>query len=189
MPRWRPDGPGRLAEAALDLFAEQGYEATSVEEIARRAGLTQRTFYNHFPDKREVLFGLSDRFQAEAVAAVRARPDLLPPLDRVVHALQTVCEATFEPLRPTVVRRLGVIRASRELQERELTKQATLVDVLGEVLVDSGVDRDAALLVASAALLVQQAAVDVWARPGERRTLSELMSCSLDALRRATAPG
>ena len=170
-------------QAALDLFVEQGYDATSVGQIAQRAGLTQRTFYNHYPDKREVLFGLSHLFQAEAIASFRAAAEAMPPPAALMHALQVVCESMFQDQRPTVARRLSTIRANPELQERELAKQAALAEALGEVLQETGMDPDTAVLTAGAALLVQQTAVDIWIRPGERRTLRELMPQTLQALR------
>ena len=175
-------------QAALELFAEQGYDATSVGQIAHRAGLTTRTFYNHYPDKREVLFGLSHRFQAEATAAFRDAAGSLPPLEALVHALQVACESMFQDQRHTVARRLSTIRANPELQERELAKQAALADALGETLRESGMDPAAAALTAGAALLVQQTAVDAWVRPGESRTLRELLPQTLQALRLAVTP-
>ena len=175
-------------QAALELFAEQGYDATSVGQISERAGLTQRTFYNHYPDKREVLFGLSHLFQAEAIAAFRAAADGLPPLDALVGALQVVCESMFQDQRPIVARRLNTIRANPELQERELAKQAALADALGRTLEETGLDPDTAALMVGAALLVQQTAVDLWVRPGEGRTLSEILPHTLQALRRTLAP-
>ncbi len=74
MPRWAPDGFERLQAAAFDLFIERGFERTTVAEIAQRAGLTQRTFFNHFADKREVLFGLSAQFQDEVVEELAPGP-------------------------------------------------------------------------------------------------------------------
>ena len=170
-------------EAALELFAEQGYDATSVGQISARAGLTQRTFYNHYPDKREVLFGLSHLFQDEAIAAFRATTEALPPLDRLVRALQVVCASMFQDHRPTVARRLSVIRANPELQEREHAKQAALAEALADTLEQTGVDPDTAALTAGAALLVQQTAVDIWIRPGESRTLHELLPQTSATLR------
>ena len=56
MGRWEPDARGRLVKAAMELYGERGFEQTTVAEIAERAGLTERTFFRHFADKREVLF-------------------------------------------------------------------------------------------------------------------------------------
>ncbi len=183
MPRWEPDGAERLQAAALELFAEQGFEHTTVAEIALRAGLTQRTFFNHFADKREVLFGLSLEFQQEILREIGACRDALPPLDAVVHALQAAAEAMFEERRAAVIRRHRVIDANPELQERELSKRAALTDAIAAALHARGVDPETALLTASAGLLVQQTATRRWTQPAESRPLRELLADALHSLR------
>ena len=174
-------------KAALELFAEQGYDATSVGQISERAGLTQRTFYNHYPDKREVLFGLSHLFQSEVIDTFRATAEALPSLEVLVRALQAVCESMFQDQQSSVARRLTVIRANPELQERELAKQAALAEALADTLARTGMDPDTAALTAGAALLVQETAVEIWIRPGESRTLQELFPQTLATLRLALA--
>ncbi len=183
MPRWEPDGVERLQVAALELFAEQGFERTTVAEIAQRAGLTPRTFFNHFTDKREVLFNLSAQFQQEVVREIAECPDALPPLDAVVHALQAVADTMFEQRRAAVVRRREIVEANPELQERELSKRAGLTDAVAAALHARGLDPDTALVTASAALLVQQTAVYRWSRPDESRPLRELLRDALRSLR------
>src|SRR5690349_11222123 len=88
MGRWQPDAPGRLQQAAYELFAERGYDATTVAEIAARAGLTERTFFRHFTDKREVLFAGGDRFAATVVAPVEAAPATATPLEAVQAGIE-----------------------------------------------------------------------------------------------------
>src|SRR5580698_4594886 len=88
MARWEPDSEGRLAKAALDLFAEQGFDNTTVAEIAERAGLTERTFFRHFSDKREVLFGGASTLQELLVTGVLDAPKGAAPIDAVVAALE-----------------------------------------------------------------------------------------------------
>ena len=73
MSRWEPNAPGRLQQAAFELYTERGYDQTTVAEIAARAGLTERTFFRHFADKREVLFEGGDRFRATLVESGRRR--------------------------------------------------------------------------------------------------------------------
>ena len=109
MPRWRPDAVERLQTAALELFDEQGFERTTVAEIVQRAGLTQRTFFNHFADKREVLFGLSSELQQEIIREIAASEDTLPPLDAVVRALGVVADKMLEDRRAVVTRRYAVV--------------------------------------------------------------------------------
>ena len=175
MPRWSPDGVERLQEAAFALFDERGFERTTVAEIAQRAGLTQRTFYNHFADKREVLFGLASAYEQEVVGAIEAQGPATQPLQVVVRALQRAAEATFEGRRDAVVRRHGVIAANPDLRERERTKQAALAAAVAGALEARGVDRDTALLLAGVGLLVQQASFERWARPDETRPLRRLL--------------
>ena len=183
MPRWEPDGFERLQAAAFELFAEQGFERTTVAEIAARAGLTQRTFFNYFADKREVLFGLSSEFQQEIVREITACANALPPLDTVVRALQAATDNMFEERRAAVTRRHEIIDANPELQERELSKRAALTDAIAAALHARGLDSETALLSASAGMLVQQTAMRRWMEPAESRPLRELLVDALHSLR------
>ena len=134
MPRWAPDSSERLQAAALDLFAEQGFERTTVAEIASRAGLTPRTFFNHFSDKREALFGLSAPFEELVAGAIAASDAALPPFEVAVGALQAVADGIFEQRRDAVRRRRAVLEASPELHERDLSKQASLTETITTAL-------------------------------------------------------
>ena len=183
MPRWKPDAVERLQNAALELFDEQGFERTTVAEIAQRAGLTQRTFFNHFADKREVLFGLSAELRQELVREIEAGDDTTPPLDAVVHAMEVVADKVLENRRDVVTRRHAVVAANPELRERELGKNAALTGAIAAVLEERGCDPDTALLAAGAAMLAQQAAFRTWAQPGETRPLRELLVDAVSALR------
>ena len=187
MPRWEPDGFERLQAAAFGLFAEQGFERTTVAEIARRAGLTQRTFFNHFADKREVLFGLSAEFQRVVVSEIAACGNQAAPLDAVVRALQAAAVSMFEERRAAVIRRHEIIDANPELQERELSKGAALTDAIAAALRAGGLDSETALLTASAGMLVQQTAMRAWTQPAESRSLEELLLEALRSLRTAIA--
>ncbi len=89
MARWEPNSRNRLAQAALALYAERGFDATTVAEIAQRAGLTERTFFRYFTDKREVLFGGAEELVARTVAAVEAAPSAATPIDTVGLALES----------------------------------------------------------------------------------------------------
>ncbi|PRY41327.1 TetR/AcrR family transcriptional regulator [Umezawaea tangerina] len=188
MSRWRPDGADRLQAAAFDLFDEQGFEGTTVAEIARRAGLTQRTFFNHFPDKREVLFNLSSAFEREVVDGIAGHRDGSPPLDVVVAALQLASDATFEGRRAAVTRRHNIIRANPDLLERELGKQAALTDAIATALRERGLAPDTAVLAAGAGMLVQQTAVRSWILADDGTPLRRHLSDALRALRTTVAP-
>ncbi|CAA9559899.1 MAG: hypothetical protein AVDCRST_MAG33-1566 [uncultured Thermomicrobiales bacterium] len=183
MPRWEPDGFERLQAAALELFSEQGFERTTIAEIAQRAGLSQRTFFNHFSDKREVLFSLSPEFQRAVVHEITAAPQSVPPLDAVVGALTIAADTMFERRHAAVVRRHEIIVANPELLERELTKRAALTDAIADALQARGLDPEAARLTAGAGMLVHQTAVHRWTQPSESRPLRELHSDALRSLR------
>src|ERR1039457_2889420 len=122
MARWQPNASERLMLAAVDLFEEQGYEKTTVIEIAERAGLTKSTFFRHFPDKREVLFG-GDTMTARVIEGISAAPAAATPLEAVANALDAVGREAFTPARREfIARRRAVIAANPELREREALK-------------------------------------------------------------------
>jgi len=188
MPRWEPDAVVRLQTAAFELFAEQGFERTTVAEITRRAGLTKRSFFNHFADKREVLFGPISETQLEIVAQqVAACPDALPPLEAVVYGLQAAGDTLFEARRDAVRRRREIIDANPELAERELRKQAALTDAIAGALRKRGIDSETALLSAHVGVLVQQTALQRWTQSAENRPLRDFLSDALGSLRTIAA--
>jgi AcrR family transcriptional regulator len=172
-----------LQAAALDLFAAQGFERTTVLEITQRAGLTERTFFNHFADKREVLFGPISELQRDIVVEAIATADTLAPLDTVLGGLQAAADKLFEVRRDAVIRRRQLLDANPELQERELQKQALFVDAIADALRIRGLDPDTALLTARLGLVVQQTAMQRWTRQDEQRPLRELLRDALVALR------
>ena len=124
MGRWEPNARGRLEQAALELYVERGYEQTTVAEIAERAGLTERTFFRHFADKREVLFAGAGALQELLVTAVVGAPDAVAPLEAVAAALEAA-GALLQERREYSRRRQSVIDANPALQERELIKLGT----------------------------------------------------------------
>src|SRR6266851_2100859 len=125
MVRWQPNARGRLEQAALKLYVERGFEQTTVAEIARLAGLTERTFFRHFADKREVLFWGQGALQELVVTGVASAPDDAAPIDAVAAALEAA-GAALQERRESARRRQAVIVANAELQERELIKLASL---------------------------------------------------------------
>ncbi|MFJ9843348.1 TetR family transcriptional regulator [Kitasatospora sp. NPDC101155] len=184
MSRWAPNAVDRLQEAAIDLFEERGFDRTTVAEIAERAGLTERTFFNHFATKREVLYGPRSLRQQQVVGReITESPDAPAPLDTVVRALQVAADEVFEGLRTASMRRRRIIAASPELQEREDGKRAALTAVIAEALQGRGLEPDTALLTARVGVLVQQTAEQRWAEPAERRPLRDLLSEALLTLR------
>src|SRR5262245_18464340 len=123
--RWEPDARGRLEEAALELCVSRGYEQTTVAEIAAQAGLTERTFFRYFGDKREVLFGGSDVLRELLVDSLADAPPDAPTVDAVAAALGRVAPF-LEARKDRALRRQTLIAAHPELQERELGNFATL---------------------------------------------------------------
>jgi AcrR family transcriptional regulator len=186
MGRWEPNARGRLEEAALALYGERGFEQTTVAEIAERAGLTERTFFRHFADKREVLFGGSGALQALFVDKVAGAPESAAPIDAVAAALHAV-EAFFHDRRDIARRRQSVIAANVELQERELIKLSSLAAALADALRRRGVADLAASLAAETGIAVFKIAFERWIDESNRRDLSHLIRESLDELKTMTA--
>jgi AcrR family transcriptional regulator len=186
MTRWKPDATGRLMAAAMSLFAEQGYDATTVAEIAERAGLTKRTFFRHFADKREVLFSGSGELERRWVDAVVAAPPDATALAAVAAGFAPVAEM-FEELHEFVRLRAGIIAANPELQERELIKLQRLADALKQALLGRGVSADAAILAAQAGVTVFHVAFARWVAQDEPGAFARLMGESLQELRGVTA--
>jgi AcrR family transcriptional regulator len=187
MVRWEPDSRGRLHEAAFALYAERGFENTTVAAIAERAGLTERTFFRHFADKREVLFASSEALQEAMASAVADAPDGAAPIDVVVAGLQAAGAEISD--RELARRRQAIIAANPELQERELIKFASLSAALADALRRRGVEDPAASLTAEVGLAVFRIAFERWIAEGEDRDLPELIRESLGQLQAVTASG
>ena len=184
MSRWEPNAAGRLHDAALALFAEQGFERTTVAEIAGEAGLTERTFFNHFADKREVLFGSTSASQGHIVIReITACSVDTTPLDAVVCGLQAAADELLEQFRGPAARRREIIDATPELQEREEGKRATLIVAIANALRERGLDRDTAFLTARTGVLIEQTAEHQWVQPSEQRPLRDLLSDARLSLR------
>lgn len=186
MSRWEPNARDRLARAALDLYAERGFEQTTVAEIAKRAGLTERTFFRHFADKREVLFSGGVELQETMVGGVLGAHASAAPIDAVAAGL-VAGAATLQERRGFAFKRAGVIAASAELQERELIKLATLASALSDALRQRGVGEPTASLTAQAGIAVFHVAFARWVDEGNELELPALIRDSLDELRAVTA--
>ncbi|HET9989034.1 MAG TPA: TetR family transcriptional regulator [Kofleriaceae bacterium] len=171
MARWEPNASGRLTEAAMALFAERGYAKTTVEDIAARAGLTERTFFNHFSDKREVLFAGSEQFVNQVVDAVRAAPKSERPLDAVFSAYASTSDF-FEERRPFARKRSALIAAHPELQERELIKMMSLAAAITEVLKQRGTSASAATLAAEMGGAILRVGFEQWIQDPKDRSLT-----------------
>jgi AcrR family transcriptional regulator len=186
MGRWEPDARGRLEQAALALYGERGFEQTTVAEIARRAGLTERTFFRYFADKREVLFWGAGELQEFLVSTVASAPDSAAPIAAVAAALEAA-GALLQERRESARQRQAVIAANAELRERELIKLASLASALAGALRRRGVTEPAASLAAEAGIAVFRIAFERWIDETGRRDLPQLIRDSLDELKAVTA--
>jgi AcrR family transcriptional regulator len=183
MGRWQPDGRGRLQEAALALYSERGFDQTTAAQIAARAGLTERTFFRHFADKREVLFGGSALLQERIVAGVAGAPTEDGALDAVACGLAAGASMLGEFRRDLSHQRHAVIAANPELRERELAKLADYAAAVAGVLRQRGVGEPRASLAAESGMTVFRVAVERWAGGGDDRDLTDVMRESMAELR------
>jgi AcrR family transcriptional regulator len=186
MGRWEPNARGRLEQAAMELYLERGFEQTTVAEIAKRAGLTERTFFRHFSDKREVLFWGSAALQEHLVSAVASAPDSAAPIDAIAAAVG-VAGVLLQERREAARQRQAIIAANTELQERELIKLASLASALAGALRQRGVGEPAASLTAEAGIAVFKIAFGLWVGGDSEQDLPRLIQESLDELKAVTA--
>ncbi len=187
MARWEPNARQRLERAALALFAEHGYGATNVAEIADRAGLTKSTFFRHFADKREVLFGGQDLLVELFSEAVRTAPPSATTAGCLAAALESAAAAFTPDRHDLALQRRAVIAASSDLQERELLKRARLAAAMADALRSRGTDETTARLAAEVGVLAFSTAYARWAAPDNRQPFTEIAHAALRDLRTRAA--
>lgn len=187
MARWEPDAYGRLRDAAFALFLEQGYEKTTVAQIAERAGLNRRTFFHHFADKREVVFAGQADAEDLIAAEIRHQPPSADPLQAAAAGLKQAAATRWEQYRAGAADLGRLIAASPELQERELGKRAVLADRIAAALRDRGTSDAAAIVTAWTAVAVFFVARNRWNQPGNAQPLADLIDTSLADFRTAVA--
>ena len=173
MGRWEDNAVGRLQEAAMELYREPGYDKVTVAEIAERAGLTRRTFFRYFSDKREVLFFGAHKLEAFVVEVVLSAPEATPALEAVAAALAAVARRSDEePTFADFARdRHALIRTYAELHERELSKHASLALAMAGALRQRGVNEPAASLAAEAGIAAFKVGFERWVDDPERRKM------------------
>jgi AcrR family transcriptional regulator len=187
MARWEPNARERLERAALALFTEHGYDATTVAEIADRAGLTKSTFFRHFTDKREVLFGGQDLLLQVFTDAIKTAPPAATAVDCLAAALEAAAVA-FTPERHDLAPQRGaVIAANSELQERELLKRARLSAAMADALRARGTDETTARLAADVGVLGFSTAYTRWAAPENTQPFTEIARAVLRELQTSAA--
>ena len=185
MGRWKPDARGRLERAALELYAEQGFDQTTIAQITERAGLTRRTFFNHFSDKPEVLFWGHAALEETYRSMIAAAPDSAAPID-VVRGALLAAAALHEPRRDLVGRRQLVIDAHSPLREREHLKRAAVAAVIADGLRDRGVTEPTASLLAETSAVVFKVAYEQWVFDDDNEgRLSQLVQEAFDLLQTA----
>ena len=170
----------------MELFVERGFEQTTVAEIAKRAGLTERTFFRYFADKREVLFAGAGTLQEFFVSTVASAPDSAAPIDAVAAAV-AAAGALLQERREYAKQRQAVIAAHAELRERELIKLASLASALAGALRRRGVHEPAASLAAEAGIAVFRIAFERWINATGQPDLPQLVRESLEELKAVTA--
>lgn len=183
MPRWEPDARERLVAAALHLFSEQGFDDTTVAEIADRAGLTKSTFFRYFPDKRDVLAAGQETLSRLFVEGIAEAPADATPLTAVAAGLERAAGAMRPFNRELAPHLQAAIAASTELQERAALKQVGLAAAMADALRARGVPDSVASLAAELGVLAFRDAYATWAKTHNQQEFSELARAALERLR------
>jgi AcrR family transcriptional regulator len=186
MSRWKPDAAGRLIKAALVLFDAQGYDETTVAGIAEAAGLTKRTFFRYFTDKREVLFSGSHELSDRWIGGIESAAPKSGAMAAVSTGLDDVAQL-FADRHPFARVRSRIIAANPELQERELIKLQSLAGEIEAALVRRGVPSNAATLAAQAGVTVFHVAFARWVAQDDPAVFGALIDDSLRDLRSVIA--
>jgi len=189
MARWEPGARERLVLAAVDLCTEQGYDATTVAQIAERAGVTKSTFFRHFPDKRELLVAGQETLRQLLIEGIAEAPEGASPLTAVAAGLVRASSVMGPVNRELAPRLKAAVAASTELQERDALKIVSLAAAMTDALVARGVPQAIAALAAELGVLAFKRGFAEWSE-GDRDTEDELAGyvlAALDELRTATA--
>ena len=187
MARWEPGARERLVIAAVDLFTEQGYDATTVAQIAERAGVTKSTFFRHFPDKREVLAASQDTLSRLLTEGIAGAPPEATPLEAVAAGLEKAAGAMGELQREHVPRVQAAIAASAELQERDALKIVGLAVAMTDALVARGVPEVVAHLASEVGVIAFKRGFAQWSAADAAGDLAHHALTALAELRAAGA--
>jgi AcrR family transcriptional regulator len=188
MSRWEPGARERLVMAAVDLFTEQGYDATTVAQIAERAGVTKSTFFRHFPDKRELLVAGQETLSRLLAEGIAEAPPAAGPLDAVAAGLDRA-SAVMGPMNRELAPRLkAAVAASAELQQRDALKDVGLATAMTTALTARGIPEPTAALASELGLLAFKRGFAAWSAtpPSPASPLSHHVQSALTELRRAT---
>ena len=189
MSRWEPGSRERLVVAAVELFTEQGYDATAVAQIAERAGVTKSTFFRHFRDKREVLAAGQETLSRLLAEGISEAPADATPLQAVAAGLGRAATAIGPVKRDLAPRLRAAIAASAELQERDALKSVQLATAMTAALVARGVPDSAAAVASELGVLAFKRGFAVWSEGGQDAgaDLAPYTLAALDELRAASA--
>lgn len=174
MPRWAPDAALRLEQAAVELFRAQGYARTTVPEIAERAGLTTRTFFRHFPDKRDVLFLREREFPDVVGELLASAPAGLDPMALAMHGLLAVTPE-LEAWREGIRERRSIIASDPHLIERDRSKSAALARSIREGLLRGGADEVDAALTSMIVAGLFDTALELWTAADDAASLASII--------------
>jgi AcrR family transcriptional regulator len=188
MARWQPDARERLERAAFDLFVEQGFASTTVPEIAARAGLSTRTFFRLFADKRDALFADEQAVPEQAARIVDEAPTELGPLQIVASGFDAVASAQFAREKSYYILRHQIIQSDDGLRERQLRTQAALVEALRSGFVRRGSDPVDALLAAHLTATVFSVSIGRWLSAESTEPLAALLRDTFDRMVRTAQP-
>ncbi|OIJ24638.1 TetR/AcrR family transcriptional regulator [Nocardioides luteus] len=187
MARWEPDARGRMLTAALELFAEKGYDGTTAGDIAARAGVTERTFFRHFADKREVLFANPNSLDEMVVKAIAAADEQATPLEMVIGGVRAAAVGLAEArTREQAAQRSRIVEATPALQERELLKMAAMTAAAQAALAERGVGEPTAAMAAYGGVAVFQTAFSRWVSGATDLGLPECVDEAAATLRALT---
>ena len=182
MGRWEPDAAARLGAAAVELFADRGYDDVTVVEIAERAGLTKRTFFRHFTDKREVLFGGQEAYREIFADAILGAPAGATPLQAIGAALAAFAISVTNDRREFLATRQAVIANTPDLKERDLLKAGALTAAMADALCARGTNQLEARLTAQLGALALGDAFERWLAPANDQPLPALTEQALQQL-------
>jgi AcrR family transcriptional regulator len=181
MARWEPGARERIVAAAVDLFTEQGYDETTVAEIAARAGITKSTFFRHFPDKRELLSAGQETLSRLLAEGIAEAPAAASPLDAVAAGLERASQEMGPANRELGPRISAAVAASTELQERAVLKNVGLAAAVSAALMGRGVEDAVAHLAAEMGVLAFKRGFARWSEEGAE-TAGDLAPHTLAAL-------
>ncbi|WP_370933073.1 TetR/AcrR family transcriptional regulator [Amycolatopsis sp. cg13] len=189
MARWEPGARERLVVAAVDLFAEQGYDATTVAQIAERAGVTKSTFFRHFPDKRELLVAGQETLSRLLAEGIADAPADASPLEAVAGGLRRAATAMGPMNRELAPRLKAAVAASTELQERDALKSVGLAAAMTSALTARGLPDATAALASELGVLAFKRGYFEWSESdrGDDADPAEYLVAALEELRAASA--